>query len=466
MTRVLYWNINNFSKNKILNDVGPDPAFQMSQDRLAHIVKQVVQPNPPDIFIVEECYARVREVGYPGGIINTDGSICFAVLLLLDELRKLDPAWCLVPPLKVGNLGFCEGVAVYYKAQNLQFTGPAVYSLQGGLFMARRPGEIPEAAVAEYPEGLNEALPGATNPDPLLNGIQRTWPTPFAGGVGNVQLPERVWAAQFEQRRPDKKVIQFPGPNNRTPYLTRFRDLANKRTLKIFSIHTSPATATDGTNRIPFIDEVITVRDDEVCLIVGDFNVDSFDMSANGAYDDIIKCGYTWLFDARDGDYVWTERKPYLMTHMLPATVTDKLTNVVTQTAFPYNTAGWPKPDVHHNVYPRYGYMGSWVANNYSDWGAIDNAFVRYGSDAVLRPPSHSQTIVNTVAGKPYTAPPALPHVTAELTGGLTYTQTLATPIPPGGLPAAGGDVINFSHWNNFGRIRSTSDHLALIMDI
>jgi hypothetical protein len=464
MTRVLYWNINNFSKNKILDDVGADPAYQLSQDRLAHIINRVVRPNPPDIFIIEECYARVREVGYPGDVLNTDGSVCFAILLLLDELRKLSPYWCLVPPLKVGNEGYREGVAVYYNAQNLQFTGPGVYSLQGGLRMARRPLEIPTAALSEYPDGLNEALPGVKNPVPLLYNIQRTWPARFADGP--VQLPERGWAAQFEQRQPNGKVIRFPGQNNRTPYLTRFRDLAGKRTLKIFSIHTSPDTATDGTNRIPYIDEVITVRDDEVSLIVGDFNVDSFDVNAHGAYSEFLDLQhkYTWLFDPRDGAQLWAARKAYLMTHMLPATVTDSGTKVITQTAFPYNDVG-VAPDVHHNVYPRFGYMGSWIANSYSDSGAIDNAFVRYGAQAA-QPPSHNQTIVNTVVGKPYTAQPAPAHVTAELTGGLPYPQSLATAVPAGGLPGAGGDTINFSGWNNFGRIRSTSDHLALIMDV
>jgi hypothetical protein len=468
MTRVLYWNINNFSKNKILND-GDDPAYQMSQDRLAHIVDVLAGSThngarePIDVVIIAECYARVREVGYQGGVTNADASVGFAILLLLEELRRSNQYWCLVPPMLVGNLGYRESVAVLYNAQNLQFTGPAVYSLGNGLRLSRRPQDILQNAVSEYPGGMSEALPGVMNPIPALNAIQRTWPAQFAGGGGPVALAERGWAAQVVQYAANGQPLLFPGADNRSPYLTRFWDPVGNRTLKIFSVHTSPDTATQAVNQMPLIDEVITVRNTEVSMVIGDFNVDAFDPNANGAYTG-LDTDYTWLFDPRDAGAVWASRKPYLMTHMLPATVTNSVTHAVTQTAFPYNTVG-VHPDVHHNVYPRFGYMGSWIANNYSDWGAIDTAFVRYGA-GVVPPVSHRPTVVNTVVGTPYNAQPAPPHVTAELTGGRAYPQTLATAIPPAGLPAAGGDTINFSNWASFGKIRSTSDHLAILVDI
>jgi hypothetical protein len=97
-----------------------------------------------------------------------------------------------------------------------------------------------------------------------------------------------------------------------------------------------------------------------------------------------------------------------------------------------------------------------------SDTGAIDNAFVRYQGTPVN---PRNTTIVNTIVGKPYTqvAPPA--HVTPELVAGNAYPSSLANPVPAGGInPPV--DTIGFGNWNNYGKVYSTSDHLALSVDV
>ena len=77
-------------------------------------------------------------------------------------------------------------------------------------------------------------------------------------------------------------------------------------------------------------------------------------------------------------------------------------------------------------------------------------------------------TVVNTVVGKQYIAGAAPPGVTPELIGGLAYAHTLNTAIPlPNGVGVPGGvPLATFRQWNNFDRIRNTSDHLAVLLDV
>jgi hypothetical protein len=456
MTRILYWNVQNFSLPKVLKFTS-QTEFVQSQSRLRHIVQEVISPQaplpansppPPDMIVIVECYSRTMEVSYQGNVLNQGGNVGRGVLWVLNEIRHfLGNTWCVVPPLMTGDFGFREAVAVYYNAASLTFTGPYVWATAGGLTLSRPATPANVGNLQDYSQQWKQGLP---NPNNFIGPLQlnRTW------AVGGANVNEWQGAGQWEHYDANGHRIDFPYPNNRSPFYVRMLDTTG-RTIKLFAVHTTPTSAAAATNRIADIPDVV-VGVNEVGVVVGDFNVDSFDNNNNGAYAALLNQGYDFLLDPRDNTMnVNPARKPYCMTHLLPPAL-----------AAPYNATG-VAPDPQHNVYPRFGYMGSRMIGNPGqalDWGAIDNALVSYPVGTV--PPAANTTIVNTVVGKPYTAGPVPVGVGPALTGGYGYTASLTNPVPvPAGVnPTAGRGL--FPEWNNYQRITSVSDHLAIVFDV
>ena len=457
MTRILYWNINNFSISKIYR-TDTFPEFVKSRSRLNHILKEVIAPSeplphnsppPPDMIIIVEIFSRTPEVSYQGNVNRGSSRVGQAVLMLLNEIRdRLGNTWCLVPPLVLGDFGLRESVAVYYNSATLQFTGPYIWRNAGGLNLSGPADAVNLANVSNYPEAWRNALPNPQNPVVELQ-LNRTWNPPAGGPVNEWQS-----AGQWEHYLANGGRINFPNIHNRSPFYTRMLDVAAGRTIKIFTVHTSPPTSVQATRNIAEITD-LALGANEVGVVVGDFNVDSFNRNQNGAYGPLINLGYEMLVDPRNGGQVVDiNRQPYCLTHLLPFAY-----------ATPFNAVG-VDPDPTHNVYPRFGYLGSMSINSHqpNSSGAIDNAFVNYAAGLVR--PAFNTTIVNTVVGKPYTAlAPAPAGVDAALTGGYGYNSSLAVPIPqPAGInPAIGAP--HFADWNNFQRIASVSDHLAVLFD-
>lgn len=457
MTRILYWNIANFSLRKIYDVNGNAADFAMSLSREDHIVREVISPTPPlpvnsppppDMIIITEAFSRVREVSYQGNVLNQGSNVGFAVRLLLAAIRnRLGNTWCLVPPLSLGDLGFREAVAVYYNSATLTFTGPYIWTDDNNLKLGRpaTPGNL--ADITNYAATWRNAMPNPTNPIAALQ-LNRTWNAPNGTPVSEWQ-----GAGQWEHFAAGQR-INFPNAASRSPFYTRMLDTAG-RTIKVFTVHTSPAAAVGGTQNIAAIPEVQAVGAvTEVNVVVGDFNIDTFDNNRNGAYVPIFNLGYEALLDPRDVGPIVPARHPYCLTHLLPPAL-----------ATPFNATG-VIPDAQHNVYPRFGYMGSTAINplRATDKGCIDNVFRLYHGGAAV-PPAHT-TIVNTVVGKPYTAGPALPGVGAELTGGYGYNSSLPVPIPlPGGVNTLAGAPL-FVPWPNYQRIAMVSDHLAILFEV
>ncbi len=538
MTRILYWNIENFSLNKIFNNFN-GLAFGLSLDRQFHILHEVMGQNVPDIFVIVEVYSRIKEVGLEGTVLKANGNAGKGVLLLHDRIRKVyGNEWCLVPPLNLGCEGYREAVAVFYNSEKLQFDGPYIWCQEPPI----RPGAIAtdwsqpihEHTInnrTNYPCQWQNVMPNPHHPNPNLK-LNRGRRVDMGGVVHSV--PEWQFAGQWQYYKNETPVpspivagdipnrIYFPGRDNRSPFLTQFIDLtngANNRIIKLFAVHTSPDTAAQAVRKLANVQEIQDINANDVSVIVGDFNVDTFNMDQNGAYAGLLvpPCDYTMALDPRDGDHVNPDRHPYCLTHLLP-----------TDQATPFNANGvWT--DAQHNEYPRYGYMGSMGGENFEvpvNTGAIDNVFTRNipskrprkdqeeeevaeagtGADgggqeieadgAMAGGPAPNISIVNTVTGKPYNAIPDPNRVIAELREGLAYNSTLDQELinqlqnggfdppqvgDPGGAREAKGDIPeeeeeerqkafaafeNFRAWRNFGRIRSTSDHLALIIEV
>ena len=476
MTRILYWNINNFSMNKI-NNLTSLAAFNQSLNRKSHIVNSVMGANVPDIFVVVEVYSRTQEVSTEGTVIDPTKSMGKGVLFLLDEIRAVfGNKWCVVPPLNLGSEGFQEGVAVYFDSTKVQFTGPNFWvSDNEGIVRSQPPHANTVGGLVSYGAIWKNCLPYANNP---LQELKNERTTRFTYNGNNYDVPEYQLAGQCEYYTggvypqvptprlwPFPNRIFFPYMYNRGPFYTKFADLTtpanNRRTLKLFAVHTSPATAADAVARLAQVYEIMNINAGEVSVVLGDFNVDTFTGLARYAP---LEANYTMALNPRDGGGAPNPaRRPYCLTHLLP---TDK--------AYPYNNNG-VQADPQHNVYPRYGYMGNMGGVNFQTpvhTGSIDNVFTWYGGGAAVGP-AQNISVVNTVVGKPYNAVPGPQGVTAELTGGLAYNSSLANPLTmPTANPAThggvdpNGNIGTFQGWNNFGVIHSVSDHLALIIDV
>jgi len=447
MSRILYWNIQQFGLNKINNpslkrkqkgsSLNPNQA---SIARRQYIISTLTA-NPPDIFVVVE---TTTGAGAPGTLVNAGGAT--GALDLLNRIQgapALGANWRLVPPIIIGQGNLREGISVYYNSANLDFTGP--WGWQGGVNPAAPVGGIVPVA---YAPPWNNCLPGGVvpggspiNPGVNMNRLAGQWQFrgPVVGGIA--------------------PVLTFPGPLNRTPFLTTFWDAAGGRTIKLLSYHAPPnfGAAANGTNNLSTIQEMTAnLGANEVGVIVGDFNVDLFNAYYRGiAYTNLTGvAGYTRHINPTAN--VWPN-KGYVFTHL-------KTSNQ----AKPWQTNG----------YPGYGYTGS--NTNFPGYDSIDNILTRYGG-GLVPPVNHNMTIVNRVTGSPYNriAPtpggaPAgnLVYQTGmnQIIGGANAGLPAALPLPPpapGGIvPGTIGGLSSFKGWSNYGHIRSTSDHMALIIDV
>lgn len=454
MTRILYWNIQQFGINKINNPNRkrqrgsslPQPAA--SDDRKRYIL-DTLAANPVDIFVVVETNTGA---GAPGTHVTASGET--GALNLLTEIRiRLGITWRLVPPLILGIGGVSEGISVYYNSANLFFTGPWFW--QGGANPAIAP--APPLVGVRYAPPWRRCLPAT--------------PVPAASPI-NPGIPMNRLAGQWQFHGPPPvgggaaPVLQFPGPNSRTPFLTTFWDTTGAgRTIKLLSYHAPPNSglAANGTSRLSNILEMTTnLGANEVGVIVGDFNVDLYSPFAALAYGRLtnmppLGVGYTRLLNRTTAN-AWPD-KGYVGTHIKSR-----------HEATPWNTNG----------YPGYGYIGS--SNMFQNYDSIDNALVRYGT-GFGPPPPHNMTIVNRVTGSPYNRVVPAPGGAATPTGNYAYQSAMtpigiganpldpiALPLPPpapGGLvPGNIGGLARFRGWDNYGHIRSTSDHMALIFDV
>jgi hypothetical protein len=454
VTRILYWNIERFSAARIDVANAVAEVALRSEERLG-LINQIFAPPaggalgaPPDIFVIVEVSARTDPVIPEGRCLETASPGGSAVRQLIEGFREDHGAnWSLVPPLLLGVGNRRESVAVFYNSTTVEFAGPWVYAAPGGAHPSALPSTVANLeALQEYPAGWTEYLPAG--------GAPWEWER---GGV-MYPVPENQCAGQWEYRTAANKRIYFPGWDNRAPFHTLFKDVAGERWVKLFTVHTSPGSASAATKNLARIEE-LEPEEGGVSVVLGDFNVDPF--QGTNRYFPLIEKGFEftldpWLPGAGAGAEIVAARKPYCMTHLLP-----------TLRARPWNAVGVGGPDTDHNVYPRFGYMGSTIpGGGLGEAGAIDNALVKYHGPAG----EFHTNVVNPIVGTPYNQIPEaeLPEgVTEELVEGPAYPVAMANGIPlPGGVAAAGDIPGEFRSWENYGRIRSTSDHLPLMIQV
>lgn len=269
-TKLLVWNIQNFTINKINywdSNIGLNSrtVTNLPQLKLHYILNNVTLTDP-DIFVVIEV---ISGKGSKGSLVSGKGAQ--GLLFLLKCLRALNNQWCLVPSLKlvdkvnvteiiqdrgddeeeslkqlINEGQYTEGIGVFYRQDRLTFQGPYVWP--------NTPNNSDKRAVPAS---------GAT-PGPYPDEWQNCLPN------GN------YFAGQFEFFYPNKSPIEFPATTSRVPFLTRFVEINDpKRLITLAAVHLPPNTtgASPALSRLAgcFLDNGIT--DNEVQIIAGDYNL-------------------------------------------------------------------------------------------------------------------------------------------------------------------------------------------------
>lgn len=446
MTRILYWNIENFAMNKIANvsrkrQRGGGLMRDLASDNRRWYIRRVLNAAAPvDIVVVVEVETAYDGVGRLGRGAGTDGAI-----ELLREIRAAyDNSWMLVPPIQTGPN---ESVGVFYRStqpgSRRYFTGP--YRWPGG---AAAVPVAPPGAVGAYPPYLSSRLPNRVVP---------------AGALQNVAINERNCAARVAFTIHAGHATHAGVPINflpsRAPYMVTFAETnaaappVVQRNLTLFAIH-SPAAgvANQYLTNLPLVEQIRTApAPTEVRAIVGDFNVNLLrtDLSEATAYGPLRAVGYTQaLRPANPLPANVNGYRGYFATHMLP-----QFMGTV------WSTVGNPV------YYPGYGYIGSLFGPNLD---TIDNIYTWHGAGLV--PPAPHTTILNPIARTPFQTGGGYGSGPAG-TVAMPRLVDLPPPARPGYPPGTApnyqpGWYTTFTGWVQYGYIRSTSDHLPLVIDV
>ncbi len=464
MTRILYWNIENFGVNKVDNpSFAVTPGHGGLQDDEASVVRrdlilEHITQLTPDIIVVVE----VSTGAAAGDLIPNTGGLQ-GCEFLLTHLRGNAPYnaqnWRLVPPLIVGQGGVRESVAVFFRgntgAVNRFFTGPNWYT-GGYAGQSVDPGAAAAVAypnVVGQPNILSMLAPG---------GVARNTP-PNARPVANANMPETQLAARIRFA----SNAAPPAPVNfgffRQPYMTTFTEIGgavNPRHLTIFACHAPPANffANQFMALLPTMADITNgPAGGETQVICGDFNLNLLTPAGADAnpYAGLTAAPHNYfrkLVPAGAPPAPLGGYKGYFATHIRP-----KPNRATANDLFLWSSNAALSP------YPGYGYFGSNFAVNFY---SIDNVLVRPAAVG------QTMTVANSVVGTPMNAvlptpggaPPGIdpfPHDMQNL-----LPAGLVWPEAPNAAPFTIGMAGNRKGWWNYGHIRNTSDHFALMAQV
>jgi hypothetical protein len=473
MTSVLVWNVQNFGINKYNSpwatrrgaNTGGLTLQQASIWR-QNVFAQVYNATIPDIIVIVEVSSGDSTPNHlaslTGGLNGCD--------YLLTFLRTASPHWRLVPPLRIGQGGKAEAVAVFYRGQRTAggmtthryFTGPNVWT-GGYAGQSAVPGT---AAAAAYPAaaGGNPDLramivPPGTGVRAIPGGALHN------GGTNEDRVAARTVFREDNHGAPGN-ILDFDV--FREPYMTTFTETDNAgnvtRNLTLFSVH-SPAVTGDQSVFISYLasafDIVSALGAAETRIVAGDFNLNLLDAAGNygGAYQPyqgLTANGYQLLLRPEGGAPANLDAyKGYFATHIKRAPSRRQRTAA--------SKFLWSQNLGNLSYYCGYEYIGSrFVANFYS----IDNILVR----PFQGPPyDYQTTIMNPVVGTPFNAvggPPGAPPIgTIPMGNGFTNVGG-GWPLSPTAPNWTLGGSGNLVSWRNYGHIYSNSDHFAIYASI
>ncbi len=482
MSKIVYWNIQQFSIKKInsvsnaLTNAGITESVA-AQNR-AQLLTDILNTAAPDIIVIVE----VASSSAGGGDLAPPTGGLNGVSRILDDLRAVNPQWRMVPPLKLTQEKNTETVAVFFLGVSgaggaqvtRYFTGPNTWTNGANGSSSNAPAAVASNYIgAPYDTFLTP--PGMlARPIPLA--------AQYRGGLVESQSAARIQFLEVpsNKRRSNRNLVGprnvYWGSTTRVPFMTTFYEVfanGNTRNLTIFSVHTTPGTPakTFVNNQLPTAVDVATAPiNNEIKVICGDFNLNALAADGNSAnaYARLTTAPilYTPLINPpalMPGGTNLPAYQGYYATHIRTAP-----DGAPENTLFMWSE-GSNAMQGTTSPYPGYGYVGA--SEQYPNFFSIDNILLWAGANIVL--PPNDFTIINPVVGSPfdYVNPTAgnAPSGTLQFQHQLTaLPQNLGVPIawPQNPAPFFHDAPANFAaalvNWPNYGYIRSTSDHLPL----
>jgi len=443
--RVMMWNIQDFTINKRNNN-----KWDHAQQRWNHILDTIQRVNP-DIFVLIEVESGGAQAGKICGGTAQQGVLRLLMDLQAHPMNNFN-TFRVVPPIVSGIGGKREGIAVFFKSNNLRFMGPYVWDGNDAVPARNRQGPVVPVA---YALPWNNALPGANNQNQFA-GQWRFSTTPTASTPRGVQ------------------TNLFPAAENRSLYRTTFLDTSvmPNRTISIFAMHAPPQeqTAVDVVASLARIGDLsVDPNNDEVQVLVGDFNVNVIDANQRSAFDDLL--------------YGWRQTMEAKRQRRVPFT----LHNINTPTAL--KGVGGKSRFLQGKSYKHTGRIAApqnqpalvpayydYIATARTDAGtqlALDNILTRYGSPAAGGPAANFH-IVNRVYQMPaHGYPPDMGLMPDPANPMVNVAATIPRMRTRYNIGAAGPQVASansyFRNYTRFGKIaasRGASDHMALVIDV
>lgn len=446
---VLFWNLMNFSDKRISAKVAGGSI--VAAKSLNNILNAVQGNNPADIFALIELPPGP---GAAQGNLVTAGSSSQGAIALMNHFNTAlgKPAgtgpWKVVPPVVTGAGGKAEGLAVFYRSDNLDLTGPWVHTGAAGAATQ------PAGKQTNYPFPWNQAVPLTTTK------VKGKWKWIQANKTGG----------QWGFKSAAGKIIEYPSAGERRPWFVRFTYPAGPigtEVIEVFAFHApfgkGVKVRRDAANQLsktPDITRPITntgvYKKKNCCrLLGGDFN-----LNANNPKD----LAALNLLTIKGGPFTGQ----FLTPTIFKGGAVGKAKNLYCMTSL--RSANEAK--IAAAFYPFYKYASS----------AYDHIFtyiklLTHGALAASEP-----MVINQVTGADiaysgptgttklkkgsYGLPAAVPAAGGTAT--FTYPCMMKNDIPSllgKGWPAA--KVNNtFQNLSNYGHIRTTSDHMGVVIDI
>ncbi len=409
MPRIMYWNIQKFAINK-MTTYTRRLNFTRGRPRYANDIKgdyiidtiyaedAAGQDLDPDfLVIVEVTTGRTAPIG---SLIDGDGAE--GILHLYDLLGA---HMRLVPPLVLGTEGNAEGIAVFYRSDRWEFTGPWYWN--------GAQSQPTNVGAQNYGGAWANVLPAGAS-------RQRAGQAVFTNAAGN--------------------AMEFPNPGQRAPFLTSFREIAApNRLLNLLAFHApswDPARE-QGTRALADIPAIANpLAANETTVVLGDFNCNLADPDQADAYTPLINAGYQQCITANPNRYsIYTALKD------------------IASRSGPYNasTAG---------NYPGYNYMRPL---------AVDNIFIKPPRAPIPVCHIVNRIIGTPVPANAaaYTVPNVAGARPANNLYSIGMEESIQQINQR--LPAGAARMKRFNALPNFGKIggkRGTSDHMALMIEI
>ncbi|MET3709493.1 hypothetical protein ABIC65_000173 [Sphingomonas trueperi] len=473
MTRVLIWNIQQFSVNKIFSaSTAVSPGHGGLQDQVAaqqrrSVINYVLNATQPDIIVIVEVSSGENIAGdlaTPTGGLEAIAHLQYR----FNQFAGTPGGWNAVPPLYIGTGGRAETIGILYRRTNdagtisRYFTGPNIWT--GGTAGASvRPGM--GAPLAAPYTGIPLPI-GTVNINGMLvpHGFGGARQIP-AAALHNAGVAENLVAARvnFDDGTGNGTDVDFAGL--RQPYMATFTEAntvggAIQRDLTLFAIHSPPNnnTAAVYINVLAALPDVVgPLGANETRIIGGDFNINLLagDGSPSGAYNPLTNApnAYSVLLNptAAGAPANLDQYRGYFSTHIRGK----------------HNDAAslflWSDGIFNPSYYPGYGYVGS-------DFTATPV----YSIDNVLVWPlgghNYETTVMNLVTGTPLNAvgvvadnPPQGTIVMPPILG----NPPIGWPFAPVSANYPGIAMARMmTGWNNYGRLRNTSDHFGIYVTV